>query len=147
MVIDLKVHNWGIAFRKPGKHGGALKHVDIIVRICHAKKRVPNPKILRCHSLEDHRAALGMSLVHPLPSKWAVLPLPMHTINATKHAREASSSIDLQQPSCILGIWLPQVLGTKHPNHSSTKYVQCLQTSSAHTHQLGHRELHMQASE
>src|SRR4051812_23592537 len=101
------------------------------------QKRVPNPKILRCHSLEDNSAALGMSLVHPFTSKWAVLSLSMHAINATEHTRETSSSIDLQQPSCIFGIWFPQVLGAKHCNHRSAKFIQCLHTSRlVHMHIL-----------
>jgi hypothetical protein len=47
-----------------------------------------------------------MHLILPLPSRWTVLPLLVHTINATKHSREAYICIDRQQLGCVRSIWL-----------------------------------------
>ena len=62
-----------------------------------------------------------MPLVLALPSKWTVLPLPVHTIYAAKHAWKASSCVGRQQSLCISGSWLPQVLWAKHLDHSLAK--------------------------
>uniref|UniRef100_A0A453LD96 AP2/ERF domain-containing protein n=1 Tax=Aegilops tauschii subsp. strangulata TaxID=200361 RepID=A0A453LD96_AEGTS len=48
-------------------------------------------------------ARFDMPLVLALPSKWTVLPLPVHTIYAAKHAWKASSCVGRQQSLCISG--------------------------------------------
>ena len=51
-----------------------------------------------------------MVLILPLPSRRALLPLPVHAVYAAKHPWEAPASIDRQQVGCMLSSRLSQVL-------------------------------------
>jgi methylmalonyl-CoA mutase C-terminal domain/subunit len=43
--------------------------------------------------LKYHTATTFGAFVHPLPSKWTVLPFPMHAVDASKHPRKSSCCI------------------------------------------------------
>ncbi|KAI4994607.1 hypothetical protein ZWY2020_034248, partial [Hordeum vulgare] len=51
---------------------------------------------------------LDMTLILPLPSRRAVLPLPVYAVYATKHPWEAPAGIHRQQTCCIFSSRLPQ---------------------------------------
>jgi hypothetical protein len=68
----------------------ALQHIDIILSSRHPEKNMPNPEVMICHSFKYHTALSNMTLVQPLPSKWALIPSSMHITDALKHPRKAS---------------------------------------------------------
>jgi hypothetical protein len=85
------------------------------------KKRVPDPKILRCHGLKNDRAILDMATILALPCKWIVLPLPMHAVNTSYHSRKSSFLIDRQQPSSVLNSGLSKIDDAKNRYHRSAE--------------------------
>ena len=84
-----------MTFNKLGKDWGALQDVDVIVSSWYIKEGVPNPEVLCGYRLKHHTATAFGAFVHPLSTKWAVLPFPMHAVDASKHPRKSSC--------CILG--------------------------------------------
>jgi hypothetical protein len=79
-------------------------------------------EVMVCHCLENDTALL----VDPLPRKRAILPAPMHTVNASEHPRKPSCCILFQDPSCIICPWCSQIVFTKHLYDGSTKHVEGL---------------------
>jgi hypothetical protein len=62
-----------------------------------------------------------VTFVQPLPSKRAVLPSPMHIIDATKHPSKSARCILCKDLGCVFFIWLSQIGWTKHCHNCSTK--------------------------
>jgi hypothetical protein len=50
-----------------------------------------------------------------LPSKWAILPSPMHTIDAIKHPRKSSRCILCKDSGSVFFIWLSDRLDQTLP--------------------------------
>jgi hypothetical protein len=69
------------------------------------------------HSLKYHAALSSVAFVHSLPRKWAILPTPMHVVDASKH----TSHILCQYLRCVFFIWFPQIEFPKHRHHRSGK--------------------------
>jgi hypothetical protein len=82
LAID---HRRRLTFNKLGKYIGAMEYVDVIVRSSNTKEKMPNPHLMICHCLKYHAATSFLTFVHSLPTKWIVLPVAMHIIDASKH--------------------------------------------------------------
>jgi hypothetical protein len=72
-------------------------------------------------SFKDHTAFPIAAFVQPLPSKRAILPRPMHAIDATKHPRKSSCCILCKDSGCVFFSWLSQIGWTKHYDNCPTK--------------------------
>jgi hypothetical protein len=53
----------------------------------HPEKRMPNPQVMISDSLKDHTTFPIVAFIQTLPSKWEILPNPIHAIDAKKHPR------------------------------------------------------------
>src|SRR3954465_3503022 len=76
--------------------------------------------------LKYHTAVTLCTLVHPLPSKWTVLPFPMHAVDASKHPRKSSCFILCQDSSSVFCIGCSQVMFSKAANYCSAKSVETI---------------------
>jgi hypothetical protein len=97
MAIDVIVDRRSMTFSKSPKHWEALQHVDVVVRSGQAKESMPNSEVVMFHSLKYHAALSSVAFVHSLPRKWAILPTPMHVVDASKH----TSHILCQYLRCV----------------------------------------------
>ena len=84
------------------------------------------PQALISYGLKDNRAVLVLVLELPLSRNRTILPNPLHTINTTKHTREALGLIDGHLAHKILTCGLPQVSGLKTYPHCLYKPLHAL---------------------
>ena len=98
----------------PGKirveDGGFLQDIDIIVSARYTEETMPEAEVishvgkgvsrsrrgpLRSDSrncLQYHRRNTLLALVLPLVRGWAILPCPVHAVDASQHARKAATT-------------------------------------------------------
>jgi hypothetical protein len=62
-----------------------------------------------------------VTFVQSLPSKWAVLPSPVHLIDTTKHPRKSYSCIMCHDSSSVLFSSGSQIVLSKHCHHRPAK--------------------------
>jgi hypothetical protein len=134
--------------KKSCKHRRALQHIDIIMSSHHPKESMPNPEDLICLRFKYHTTLSDMTFVQSLPSKWAILPSPIHAIDTPKHPRKSSSCILCHDSSSVLFIWGSQIVFSKHCHNCPAKTCPWFQSMSTQpcvdSPHLYHMELHRQ---
>ena len=73
---------------------------------------MPKPQPVVSYHLKDHRGILapGTGSVYPFPGGEAVLPIPMHTIDAAQHPQKpVLTPVHIQQSLAIFGSRLPKI--------------------------------------
>jgi hypothetical protein len=70
-----------------------MQYIYVIIASRHPKIRVLNPQVMCSNYLEHHGGMDTTTREHAFPSSWTVAPIPVHAINATKHAQETTHHV------------------------------------------------------
>ena len=67
-----------------GEEGGRVEDVDVVVRLGYTEVCMPDPELMVSDSFEDHRRMAALIATSKLasPRRRAILPRPVHTIDA-----------------------------------------------------------------
>jgi hypothetical protein len=93
-----------------------VQYVDVIVGSRHSEEGMPNPQAVIGDSFKYHTKFPIAVFVQPLPSKRAILPSPMHAIDASKHPRKSSLHFVQGFELCLLQLLVADKLDQTLPH-------------------------------